>query len=210
MTLALTAAMMATRWPAANHSLVDGMIASSEQTFARFGIADAQDAADFMAQISEETGNGTAIEENLNYSASRLTAVWPRMFPTLAAAQPYAGNPRLLADKVYGGRYGNRPDTDDGYAFRGSGGIELTFRGNYEMIGSKTGLDLVDNPDLVNVPANFLVCAAAFWMVDGVNALATAGDFRGETARINGGLINFSTRLAQRALWRPMFGLPAN
>ena len=210
MTVSLTGAMMLARWPRAPHSLTDGLVTTSVVAFAKFGILTPVEAADFMAQISEETGNGVEIEENLNYSSYRLCQVWPSRFPTLASAQAYAMNPRALANNVYGSRYGNRPGTDDGYNFRGRGGIQITFHDWYAKIGAATGLDLLNHPEIVNDPVHFLECSAAYWKLACLNNLADAGDFRGETVRANGGLVNYPARLAQRQLWRPMFGLPPN
>ena len=51
---------------------------------------------------------------------------------------------------VYGGRFGNAPDTDDGFAYRGRGPFQLTFKDNYKRIGDMIGHDLVGDPDLVN------------------------------------------------------------
>lgn len=53
---------------------------------------------------------------------------------------------------VYGGRYGNRPGTDDGYIYRGGGLNQLTFHDNYDKYGKAVGVDLVNHPDLVNTP----------------------------------------------------------
>lgn len=207
--LALTAAMLERLWPHAPHSLADGMVATSEEVFAKYGLATAVEVADFMAQISEETGGGYDTEEDLNYSAVRLTQVWPARFPSIARALPFAHNPRGLADNVYGSRYGNRPGTDDGYNFRGRGGIQITFHDWYAKIGAATGLDLLNKPGLANDPERFLECAAAFWKLDGVNPFADRGDFRGETLRVNGGLTNYPLRQHWRALWRPALGLAA-
>lgn len=194
-------------WPNAPHSLVEGVLTTNVTVFEKYGLHTAQEVADFMAQISEETGGGVAVEENLHYSAARLCQVWPSRFPTLHSAMPFANSPRLLANCVYGGRYGNIPGTDDGYNFRGRGGIQITFRDWYVKIGAATGLDLVSKPDLANSPEHFLECAAAFWKLDGVNIFADRGDFRGETIRINGGLINYPTRLQWRHRWRAALGL---
>jgi len=197
-------------WPSAPHSLVEGIEATCQAVFAKYTLTTPQEIADLMAQISEETGGGTVIEENLNYTAPRLHQMWPSRFPDLASAMPYAHAPRLLADKVYGGLYGNRPGTDDGWNFRGRGGIQITFRDWYVKIGAATGLDLVGNPGLANDPQHFLECAAAFWKLDGVNVFADKGDFRGETIRINGGLVNYPTRWQWRIRWRQALGLPAS
>jgi len=53
---------------------------------------------------------------------------------------------------VYGGRFGNRLGTDDGFNYRGGGLNQLTFRDNYEKYGTAAGVDLLSNPEMVNVP----------------------------------------------------------
>ena len=51
--------------------------------------------ASILAEAYHETGGAMQpVSENLNYSAQRLTQVWPNRFPTLSAAMPYANNPQ--------------------------------------------------------------------------------------------------------------------
>lgn len=86
--------------------------------------------------------------ENLTYtSAARIRAVWPSRFPSLESAKPFVRNPRGLANKVYNGRLGNRPGSDDGYAFRGRGLPHLTGRANYAKASAAIGVDLVAEPE---------------------------------------------------------------
>jgi putative chitinase len=203
----LTFAMLNRRWPHAPHALVQGIVDSAEAMFAKYGLATAAERADLIAQVSEETGGGTEVEENLNYTAERLVQVWPSRFPTLAAATPFAHNPKALANNVYGGRGGNVPGTDDGWNFRGRGALQTTFRGNYVMTARLTGLDCLKNPDLLLAPASFLECACAFWKNANLNPIADAGNFRLETLRLNGGYINLATREAWRAIWREELGV---
>ena len=207
MPLSLTAALLDRQWPHAPHSLVDGMVQTSEAVFAKYGIATAAELADFLAQGSEETGGGWEIEEDLNYSATRLCQVWPGRFRTIAAALPFAHDPRALADHVYGSLYGNRTGSDDGWNFRGRGFIQVTFRGWYEKLSAATGLDLVARPDLVNDAEKFLEVGAAFWKLDRINPFADRGDFRGETLRLNGGYTNMAARLQWRSVWRRALGV---
>lgn len=99
--------------------------------------------------------------ESLNYTtASRIRAVWPARFASVAEAQPYVRNPKALANKVYNGRMGNRSGTDDGWNYRGRGQVHITGRDNYLKAGSAIGVDLVGSPDLAlrrDVSARVLV-----------------------------------------------------
>ena len=106
--------------------------------------------AAILAEAHHETGGQMQpVSENLNYSAKRLTEVWPSRFPTLAAAAPYANNPRKLANKVYGGRLGNTGD-EDGWLYRGRGLAQITGKANYAKFG------LVGTPDKASEMATAL------------------------------------------------------
>lgn len=97
--------------------------------------------AAILSEAYHETGGRMQpISENLNYSAKRMTQVWPSRFPTVAAAQPYANNPKALANKVYGGRLGN-DGPNDGWRYRGRGLAQITGKTNYAKFG------LAENPD---------------------------------------------------------------
>ncbi|MDE3796998.1 hypothetical protein I7G59_06570 [Sinorhizobium meliloti] len=97
--------------------------------------------AAMLAETHHETGGRfQPVTENLNYSAQRLTEVWPSRFPTIASAKPYANNPRKLANKVYGGRMGNAAP-DDGWLYRGRGLPQITGKENYAKFGLASAPD---------------------------------------------------------------------
>jgi len=194
--------MLSRRWPHAGHSLAEGIAASAAKVFDAFGLKDAAEQADFMAQVSAETGGGASVEENLNYSATRLHQVWPSRFPTVASAVPYAYSPRALADRVYGNRGGNAPGTDDGYKFRGRGGIQITFKDNYVFVGKVAGIDLFNHPEIAVSPEHFLEVACAYWKLHDLNKWADSANFREETLVINGGYNGLSDRERWRDIWR--------
>ena len=51
---------------------------------------------------------------------------------------------------IYATTVGNRPGTNDGFKYRGSGFNQLTGRGNYEKYGKLVGRDLLSYPELNN------------------------------------------------------------
>lgn len=156
--------------------------------FQRFELLTPERVAAFLAQCHIESAGFTRTSENLNYSsAARLRAVWPSRFPSEAAAAPFARNPERLANRVYGGRLGNGPESSgDGWRFRGRGLKQLTGRSNYAAAAAALGRPYVSQPDLVAAPADAVLTAAWYWHANGLNALADRGDHDGITRRVNG------------------------
>ena len=155
--------------------------------FAAAGIDTGLRIAHCLAQSSVETGGFTRLVENLNYSALRLTQVWPARFRNIAAAQPYAHNPEALANKTYGGRLGNI-QPGDGWKYRGRGTKQTTGRDNYEVVESVTGMNVVSNPDQLADPDKGTLAGCVYWKERGCSALADADDIQALTRRINGGV----------------------
>ncbi len=200
-------------WPQGDSrvpGLIAGIARSSRDVFANYNIATPQLVAHAMAQISHECGAGRDVVENMNYTSNRMMQVWPSRFPTLATAQPYAGNPRALANKVYNGRMGNRIGSDDGWNFRGRGGAQTTGREGYQRVKKATGLDVIACPDLLIDPAHFLDCAISDFINCGCLPFAEADDVVGVTRRLNGGSIGLAERKVWLAKWkRELAGMAA-
>lgn len=204
----LTEPMLVALWPHATDGLIAGMAAASQTVFAAAGLTSSTAVAQAMAQFSHECAAGTAPVENLNYSAAGLLATWPRRFTPDTAAQ-CARQPEKIANKVYDGRNGNRPGTEDGWTYRGRGGIQVTGRGNYDRLGTRVGLGLVANPDLVNQPDHFLACAVGQFVLCGCLPFALADDLRGVTYHVNGGYNGLDQRAAWLGRWKAALGGPA-
>src|SRR3954463_11211330 len=183
-----------------------GMVASAPAVFAKHRITSPQLIAHVMAQISHECGAGHEVTENLSYSALRMTKVWPGRFPSVASAQPYARNPRALANKVYNGRMGNALGSDDGWNFRGRGASQTTGREGYARLAKATGLDVLNHPDLVNDPQRFLECGVADFVLCGSLPFAKADDVVNVTRRLNGGTVGLAQRQAWLAKWKAALG----
>lgn len=160
-------------------------------------IPDKNERAMLLAQLAHESAEFTRLEENLNYSAERLSQVWPRRFPTPRDAAGYAHNPEALANRVYANRLGNGDVTSgDGWKFRGRGPIQLTGRSNYAAAASGAGFDFVNHPELLCQPEGGLASAYWFWVTNRCAGAAREGNVAVVTQKINGGQLGLEQRKA--------------
>ena len=136
----------------------------------RYGIVGTPRAAAFIAQVGHESGQLQWVRE-----------IWG---PTAQQAG-YEGRADL-GNTVPG----------DGSKYRGRGLIQITGRANYATCGEAMGLDLINNPQLLEQPQYAAMSAAWFWSTRGLNTLADQGQFVKITRRINGGLTGQDDRQA--------------
>jgi putative chitinase len=177
----------------------DNVIAMIPDTAAKFGINTPLRLAHFLAQCGHESGGFRATQENLNYSAKGLMGIFKKYFPTLALAQAYERKPEKIANRVYGGRMGNGPESSgEGYKFRGRGYIQLTGKENYTAFGKSIGEDMTVNQDKVSGPYA-LLSAAWFFSKNGLHKIADEGSSDAVvtkiTKRVNGGTIGLADRI---------------
>ncbi|MCX8134244.1 MAG: peptidoglycan-binding protein [Roseococcus sp.] len=191
--------ILAALFPRAPAAHLEAFAAQAPSLLPRFGLsAKPVRLHFFLAQMGHESGGLTIETENMNYSAERLMEVWPRRFPTLEAARPYARNPEKLANFVYADRMGNGPPASgDGFRYRGHGYMQLTGRDAFREVGALVGLDLEADPSLACAPAHALLVACGFWQWKTLNPVCDTGDFVAVTRIINGG----TNGLADRKAW---------
>jgi putative chitinase len=178
----------------------ESWVNSMNEVFPTYDINTPQRIAAFLAQCGHESGGWTVFEENLNYSAKGLNGIFKKYFPTLESALPYERKPEKIANKVYGNRMGNGPESSgDGWKYRGRGPIQLTGKNNYTQFAKDMFDDwqnVVDNPDWVTADRDFaLMSAIWFWNKNGLNKWADTGDIKELTRRINGGYIGLEDRI---------------
>jgi putative chitinase len=161
----------------------------------RFEINTTRRVAAFIAQMAHESDGFTRLEENLNYSAKRLTQVWPNRFPTLEAAKPYANNPEKLANKVYANRMGNGPEeSGDGWRTRGAGPLQVTGTDNLKGFAKAMKMKLAEAIVYARTVAGGIMAAAWFWEANDINRLADTPGVADESKRINGGTHGLADR----------------
>lgn len=163
--------------------------------------------AEFLGQTAAESGGFTRFVESLNYSAARLMQVWPKHFPNLTFAKQYQYNERKLGNYIYGVKLaaalGNRPNTEDGYNFRGRALKQLTGYDNVNRFNKWVHSIYPNAPDFVKDPDKLLeypwmiLSAVWFWVTKKVYTYADKDDTLGATKAINGG----TNGLADRQLY---------
>lgn len=195
-------------FPRASDSNIEKYAEPLEDAMRLYNINTIDRKSAFLAQVGHESGQLSAVVENLNYSAVSLLRVFGKYFDNIDIAKEYERQPEKIANLVYANRMGNgNVESGDGWRYRGRGLIQLTGRSNYdkatfEMYALPFGVDFGIEPDLVATPEYAAKTAAWFWDDNGLNEL---GDrlsenkveyFRQITRRINGGYNGLENRLA--------------
>ena len=177
----------------------DSVIAMIPEVASKFEINTPLRLAHFLAQCGHESGGFKLTKENLNYSAKGLNGIFKKYFPTLESALPYERKPEKIANKVYGGRMGNGPESSgDGAKFCGRGYIQLIGKDNYTAFGKSIGEDVCANPQVV-AEKYALLSAAWFFSKNGLHKMADGGAtdavVTSITKRVNGGTIGLPDRI---------------
>ncbi|ELC6294353.1 glycoside hydrolase family 19 protein [Enterobacter hormaechei] len=169
-----------------------------------YGITAPLDQAMFIAQMGHESGGFTRLVESLNYAAENLVPTFGRhrITPQQAAAlgrtatQP--ANQKAIANLVYGGEWGKKnlgnQVAGDGWKYRGRGLKHITGLSNFRGCGQALKLDLVTQPELLEVDENAARSAAWFYASRG--CLLHSGDVERVTLLINGGRNGLDKRRA--------------
>jgi putative chitinase len=191
-----------------------GIIAAAPTVFPKYGWADDLLVCHAMAQFSEETDAGREMQENMDYSAARLLQIFPSHF-TRAEAIEFQHQPRLIADKAYGGRMGNRPPpSDDGWNCRGQGLSQLTGADNYKVLQTRYGIPVFDKPEVLLDPqfaleigiADLTICGCLPYAVKdnlvAVSAMLNVGHLV-PASKING----FTLRRQWLGIWKHAMGV---
>lgn len=119
--------------------------------------------AAMMATIKRESNFKPQSETSYkNTSAYRIKKIFPSRFKNWTDSQIDAlkKNDVNFFNHVYGGKYGN--DSNEGYKYRGRGLNQITFKGNYEVVGAAIDKDLVNNPEKLNDLDTAITAFAAY------------------------------------------------
>jgi predicted chitinase len=156
--------------------------------FERFDFSNNRRRAAAMGQFLAEAGPAlNEIVEDLYYTPERACQVWPALFLTPAAAEPYCGDQRRFADFVYADVNGNGDAASgDGYRFRGRGLIQLTGRDEYAAFGQAIGRTPEQAAMFCDTTEGAAFSGCWYLASNGCLPLADAWDIDAITRRVNG------------------------
>jgi len=160
--------------------------------------------AHFFAQIAHESGL-KPISENLRYSAQGLLETFKKYFTPEQAAL-YARKPEKIANRVYANRMGNGDEASgDGWKYRGRGFIQITGKNNYRRLSKATGIDYLNNPDLLFNEPDAMLSALWYWSTLPMNTWADQDDIYRITVGINGGTNGLADRKRKLREYKQIF-----
>ncbi len=179
-------------------------------------VTDARQAA-FLASVANETGGLTRFDEMTYFNTS-----WSRIAEVFGGIRGLTGDLvwawKALGQKGFDEAFFNYVYDDanraakfrlgnihpgDGYRYRGMGPNQLTGLGNYMWMARETGLPLVEDPEMIKLPAVGAKISAHFWRKSGCNAMVDDGSQAGflrAMRRLNAGLQDFSHHLGYWAV----------
>ena len=179
----------------------------------KYGITSKRRVAHFLSQCAHESGGFKRLEENLNYSAKALRAVFGRYFGPAPKrdADEYHRKPEMIANYVYMDEFrkykmGNVKE-GDGWLFRGRGLKQLTGRENYTRFGASINMSAEEAAIYVATPKGAIESACWFWDNSNLNSIADTDDVVKMTKKINGGNIGLEDRQRRYAHAMEVLGM---
>ena len=145
--------------------------------FARDTYKNPVQAAAFVATVEAESGTGLVekdyskkraievfVDRNRKDDGTLSQTMQKRKAAIEALPDNHTGDD--IFDIVYEGRLGNRTGTNDGSRYKGRGLIQITGRDTYKKLGEKIGVDLLNNPELLETDKNIMLRATIAYLQD--------------------------------------------
>jgi putative chitinase len=194
---------------------VDSWFDALVDVMPKYGITSQRRVAHFLSQCAHESNNFRSLEENLNYSAKALRAVFGRYFGAAPKrdADEYHRNPEMIANYVYMDEFrkykmGNTEE-GDGWRFRGRGLKQLTGRENYTRFGKSIDITAEEAAEYVATPKGAVESACWFWDANNLNDIADTDNVVKMTKKINGGNIGLEDRQKRYSAAMKILGMEA-
>lgn len=168
-------------WPYAKEWILEGIVDNWSRLCDKYGIDSPREQAHLLAQIAHESANLRTTVEYGTYN--------------------------------YFKKYNNRKslgntEPGDGPRYRGRGLIQITGRANYSEMSKELGVDLINNPELLEKFPLALETAFIFWYNrDKLKEFSLKNDIIKVTKIVNGGTNGLSDRRKQLHKAREVFNV---
>ena len=205
----ITAEQLKKAVPGVSTKNLPGFVESFNKWAEKFGVDTPLRVVHYLAQVFHESGNLSAREENLNYSAEGLLKVFPKYFNRSNVGM-YARNPQKIANRVYANRMGNGSEASgDGYRYRGRGYLQTTGRANYRAYAGSEHCqgDLMAHPEWLATSPGDQKSSLYFWQRNNLNRYADADNINAVTRKINGGYNGLAERKRLLEAFKKVFGV---
>jgi predicted chitinase len=149
----------------------------------KLGITNKYVVAGILAVVSKESDFNRLKEQGYqNTSNARIKAIFGSRVASMSDAQLTAlkKDYNKFFEAVYGGTWGKRLGNDkvgDGAKYVGRGYNQLTGKANYKTIGNNIGIDLVNNPQLMETPSVAAKAIASYFKIN-IDRLIKSGNFK--------------------------------
>ena len=142
----------------------------------------------FLGEAEAECGL-VPVRESCYYKtvdSLRATFHSPFLNKSDAFVSQYLKNTEKCANYVYANRNGNGNEASgDGFKYRGGGMFQETFKNGYAALAKDTGIDFLNNPELITQETNAVIAALWYWNKNGLNAYADADNIDSVSDIIN-------------------------
>lgn len=197
----ITKAVLAKCMPAARPKACETWAPAFEVAAREFGLDTLEEIAAWLASMANESGQLQKFEEDsyFNTSAQRIAKIFGSRAPSSSqiATWKAMGQKRFdenFFDFIYDDRNGASLGNDqdgDGFRYRGLGPGQITGKANYRRVGDHIGVNLVADPNKLLEPLTGSRAFAAYFVMNGIDALAadgSKGGFLRAMKRMNSGL----------------------
>lgn len=182
----------------------------------------------FFAQADHESNLKPKVE-SLNYKAESLQKIFGVARISKIDAYKYGridnaggvtiqkANQEMLANILYGNTFGQNNLGNlvfsDGWKYRGRGIFQITGKWNYRRLSADTGIDFVNNPDLLLQEEYSIIAALWFWNLKKLSISANADNLdhvsdiinKGSITKPIGDAINFKDREVKLKKYKLIF-----
>lgn len=160
----------------------------------KMGVVDLDNALYFISNCIYESNEFKTLKESLYYTTpERLKLIFPSAFKERFNPNDYIKNTEKLANLVYSDVYFPQKklgNTKQGYGFKyiGRGAIQITGYNNYKAITIESGIDFVNNPELLETPFYSIIGSLAYWKMNNINKVTSLRTARSKVLGVSSGL----------------------